>query len=249
MPKILPPEKNKVSEREIILDNVSIKNIENKQGKKIFDSIIEEEKKKFDNDEKGKSLEIIEQIKEKHIDLKREERDKSNIRIVLVGDKYVGKSSIIFQFVSNKFDNFYITTIFKEEFRRKLKIGENEYNICLSSLSGDPLYREDYNDIYEFGDIFLLVFDMTSLESFLRLEDILGKEIKKYIGLINENQPNLFLVGNKCDLKDKKVNDTLITDFCKKFNLEYLEVSAKNNRNIIKTFTRIAEIYDEIINN
>jgi small GTP-binding protein len=256
-------EKIKIKEKEkiLIIDNTKKnKNTENKQLKKV-DSIIEEEKKKPFNEEREKerekiakieisnTLEIKELLKNKKIDLKREDRDKNSIKIVLVGDKFVGKSSIIFQFISNKFDNFYITTIFKENFCRKLKIGENEYNICLSSLSGDPLYKDDYNDIYEFADIFLLVFDVTNHESFNRLEDILRKDIKKYVGLIEDKQPNFFLVGNKCELKDKKVNDNEINEFCEKYNLEYFEVSAKNNRNIIKTFTRISEICDRIINN
>lgn len=224
------------NEKEIILDNLSLNIIQN-MGKKKFETIII----------KTKTQEINEIINNKKIDLKSTSRDQKNLKILLVGDKFVGKSSIIFQFISNKFDNFYITTIFKEDFCRKLKIGENEYNICLSSLSGDPLYKEDYNDIYEFADIFLLVFDVTNHESFNRLEDILRKDIRKYVGLIEEKQPNFFLVGNKCELKDKKVTDLEINEFCKKYNLEYFEVSAKNNRNIIKTFTRISEICDKII--
>jgi Ras-related protein Rab-7A/Rab family protein len=258
------------NEKEIILDNLSVNNIQNNQVRKIFETIVEDEEKKSNKGKekekekkkekekekiiKSKTLEIKEMINSKEINLKRNEKDKNFLKILLVGDKFVGKSSIIFQFISNKFDHFYITTIFKEDFSKKIKIGESQYEVCLSCLPEDSIYLEDsYNknnsNIYDIFDYFLLVFDLTNLESFHKLKDILYKDIKDYIGLISKSQYNMCLIGNKCDLKDKKVNDNEINEFCRKYNLDYYEVSAKHNRNIIKCFSRITEIYDEIINN
>jgi GTPase SAR1 family protein len=67
--------------------------------------------------------------------------------------------------------------------------------------------------------------------------------------LYNERFANIILLGNKCDLKDKAVDQQKIKEYCKKYKIDYYETSAKMKTNITKVFNKIAEIYDEAVDN
>ena len=60
--------------------------------------------------------------------------------------------------------------------------------------------------------------------------------------------PNIgSLIGNKVDLKNRKVSQEEVTFFCKKYFLDHFEVSAKNNLDIGKIFSKVSEIFDEMV--
>ena len=63
------------------------------------------------------------------------------------------------------------------------------------------------------------------------------------------------LLGNKCDLKHKKnISDEQVQAFCKEKNIEWLEISAKEDINLREAFSKIVELIlkdktdDEIMN-
>ncbi len=174
-------------------------------------------------------------------------RDKKTINIVLLGDRCVGKTSLIFQYTSNKFDQYYITTIFKEDFRKPISVGNRNYSLYFTVTSGDPQYQGDYSNIYKSCDFFILVFDVSLPQSFEKIKEILNKEIAQYVSFYKEDYANVIVVANKCDLKNRKVSSDEISEFCKRYFLDYHEVSAKNNNNIGIIFSKIAEVFDEVI--
>jgi small GTP-binding protein len=198
--------------------------------------------------EKKKDLKLTEVLKRKNFDFFEMNKGKTKINITLMGDKYVGKTSILFQYTANRFNNYYKNTIFKEDSTKDIFIKNKKYFLFINSLSGDSLYQGNYLRIYEITDFFLLVFDLTNKSSFIKIKDILEKEIIDHIGLIKNDFSNLLLIGNKCDIDIKEVTSQEITEFCNKYKIEYFEISAKNNLYLDKIFFRVAEIYHEIMN-
>lgn len=178
---------------------------------------------------------------------KKIEKNKSKINVVLLGDKCVGKTSIIFQYTSNKFDQYYITTIYKEDFTKSISLANKKYHLYFTVTSGDPQYQGDYTNLYKSCDFFVLVFDLSLPQSFQKIKEIVNKEIIQYVDLYKENYLNVLVVGNKCDLKSRKVSYEEATQYCSKYCFDYFEVSAKNNLNLGKVFNKITEVYDEII--
>ena len=128
-----------------------------------------------------------------------------------------------------------------------ITIGSNTYTLYMTVTSGDRQYQGNYSEIYKITDFFLVVFDLGNKDSFLKAEEILRNDIIKYVGLVKDDFPNIILVGNKCDIKNRKVSEKEISEFCQKFKFEYIEVSAKSNHNIINLFSRVAEVYDEVV--
>ena len=50
------------------------------------------------------------------------------------------------------------------------------------------------------------------------------------------------LVGNKCDLKDRKVNESEARLMASQYELEYFEVSAKENINVSDAFSFLIDL-------
>ncbi len=91
--------------------------------------------------------------------------------------------------------------------------------------------------------VFVLAFDLTKHKSFLNLENWI-KMIKE-----NVNPKLLCMIGNKEDLVDQRqVTLEEVIKFSNKYELKYLETSAKTNFGIEDLFTYIAErLYDDTI--
>ncbi len=75
----------------------------------------------------------------------------------------------------------------------------------------------------------MLVFDLSSLESFLHLEAVWIEDLK-------ESLPDaiLLLVGNKADRHGREVNKSQVDSFCQRFGVDnYHEVSALTGEGIV----------------
>ncbi len=175
-------------------------------------------------------------------------RNKNTINIIFLGDKCTGKTSIVYQYMSNKFDQYYIQTIAREEFSKNIKFEGKTYKINLIVTSGVPQYQEDYSKLYETSDFFVVCFDQTLPKTFDKAKEIIKTEIVQYLFLMQENFANVILIANKADSKEKKVSMVEINKFCEKYKIQLFETSAKSKLNIQNAFNKIIEVYDKIIN-
>lgn len=182
-------------------------------------------------------------------DLSKNMKEKPNtINITLLGDKCVGKTSIVYQYLSNKFDQYYIQTIRKEEFTKTISINNKSYSVNFIVTSGVPQYQEDYSTSYKNSDFFVVCYDVTLQSSFEKAKEIITKELIPYVFLYNYEYANIVLLGNKCDSKERKVDSKAVAEYCKKYNIDFNEVSAKKATNISKVFNKIFDVFDETMN-
>lgn len=91
------------------------------------------------------------------------------------------------------------------------------------------------------GQGFVLVYAINSRQSFREIEDLRGSIVR---AKDQENVP-IILVGNKCDLPDRKVTEEEGRQLAQKYNIPFVETSAKTNTNVTQTF----EILVREINN
>jgi small GTP-binding protein len=173
---------------------------------------------------------------------------KSIINIVFLGDKCVGKTSLVFQYTTSKFDQYYIQTIAQEEFSKNVKIEGKNYSLNIIVTSGVPQYQEDYSQLYSEADFLVVCFDLTQLKSFEKAKEIIKNEVKSYIFLMQDNFANVVLIGNKSDLiRERKVIGNDISQFCKKYKIQFFETSAKTKVNVQGIFNKMIEVYDQVI--
>ena len=162
------------------------------------------------------------------------------LRIILVGDSNVGKTSLINRFMGNDFQENYQCTInvdfkiktitFSSSIAAELKIWDTCGQERFKSLTSK--YFKDAHGV-------VLVFDVSDLSTFKNLSFWL-KEIKNNS---NSNiKPEIILVANKIDLKDRKVTKETGKEFANKNKIMYVETSAKNGLNIDSPFEKLANV-------
>ena len=169
-----------------------------------------------------------------------EKRKEISLKLVLIGDTGVGKTSILTQFCDNKFDKNVVTTS-GIEFKTKT-ICKNGFNIKMQiwDTSGEERFRSITPNYFHSSDGLLFVFDITNEESlktidyFMKFSDNCSKK-NKLIKII---------IGNKRDQKERKINQDKIDEFLKKYNFDkYFEASAMYGDHINEIFDLIADLF------
>ena len=196
----------------------------------IEENIYEEKNKEENNinginNDEGNDIKITQTIKEKLKEYK----------IIVLGDFGVGKSSLIFRFLNNKFKKDTDDSPKAENNRKIIQIDSNIRIIVNIWDTADQekvgkLQKIYYKDIYGA----LLVFDLTNKESF--------DNLSKWLNELKDNSPIDIVycfVGNKADLKEERaIEYETINDFI--FENLYYEVSSKTGNNVSLAFEQLA---------
>ena len=178
------------------------------------------------------------QIKENEEDIKLEkitDNDASYkymFRICFIGNASVGKTSLLSRYSDSNFKPNYSPTIGVDFRVITLKYKDIVAKVHIWDTAGQERFISVASNYYRSCNGFIYVFEITNRESLNKLDF--------WINLTSENcDSNVinFLVGNKSDLEDKrKVTKEEAENFAQKYNLIYLETSAKNNNNVDKLF-------------
>ena len=158
-------------------------------------------------------------------------------KIILVGDPGVGKTSIMTKFVSNEFQNTYLSTIGVEFKSKEIHINNNTCaRLKIWDTCGQEKFRAITRQYFKNSEGVFVVFDLTNKETIKKL-DIWMKDIKDNI----DNDYFIFLIGNKSDVKER---DLTIAEEAKQFainkKINYYEVSAKTGSGIYNIFEKMA---------
>ena len=160
-------------------------------------------------------------------------------KIILIGSSSVGKSSILQRYIQKVFNESYSCTIGVDFFMKSLDVGDKSIKLQLWDTAGTEKFRSITTGYYRGANAAFVVFDLTSKPTF----DCLNEWIQNYYKYSNpDSEKNVVLVGNKCDLVNKReVSEEEIENFAKNNNLMYFETSAKDGKNIDECFYFIAE--------
>jgi len=157
------------------------------------------------------------------------------VKLLLVGNSSVGKTNIVTRFVDDNFNPNSFDTI-GIDFRFKIiTINDEKYKLQIWDTSGKQKFHNIVVNYFPSVNGILLVYDVTNEQSFLDIEKWLD-DIENYA---SENVI-VILIGNKSDMTDQKVISTSRgNELAHKHNIRFIETSAKNDDNIINTFTTI----------
>ena len=160
-----------------------------------------------------------------------------SLKILLVGETSVGKTSLFLRYIDNFFPDKHMASV-GVEYRIKLyEYRKFKINLQVWDTAGQERFHAITNNYFHNSDGILFVFDMTEPKSY--------EYIKKWIEESEQIENNFekLLIGNKCDLiHKKKVSEEEINKYCNENNIEWLEVSAKENINVKETFNKIVEL-------
>ena len=132
--------------------------------------------------------------------VKQEQKYDFLFKIVMIGDHGVGKTQLITRYTKNEFNMHSSTTIGVEFTTRSQTIDGKLIGAQLWDTAGEEKYKSLTSIYYKGAVGALLVYDITRRETFDRICTQWLSELKTFsdINIV------AILIGNKCDLKEKR---------------------------------------------
>ena len=165
---------------------------------------------------------------------------KVKVKVCLVGENAVGKTSLIKKFVLDIFDDSYITTIGTKITKKTMGFEREEpvkMDMMIWDIMGQASFRSLLQDAYFYGAHGVLaVCDSTRASTVASLHDWL-ESTKQVVGEV----PVVFLT-NKVDLTDQlEVTQDLLDDELGKYDAKIMFSSAKTGQNVAEAFQLLGE--------
>jgi small GTP-binding protein len=168
------------------------------------------------------------------------EEEEDNIKVTLLGSSGVGKTCIIKRYTENSFDPLNQATLVSSFSQKEVNIDGKIVPINLWDTAGQEQYRSLGRLFYKDSRIVILVYDITSKESFLDIKNLWYNDLTTY----GEKYTVTALVGNKsdCYLKEE-VEEKEAREYAKEIKAHFFLVSAKTGDNIELLFTNLVKEY------
>lgn len=149
-------------------------------------------------------------------------------RICLIGDSFVGKTSLLKRYYDKSFSEDHSATIACDF---KVVTLETDYKIIKMQIwdtAGQERFRAISINYFRSAHGFIFIFDITRKDTFLNLESWITTAFS-----INKDSICNIIIGNKRDDdENREVSQDEAIQLAKRYNMAYLETSAKENDNV-----------------
>ncbi|XP_067231986.1 ras-related protein Rab-27B isoform X3 [Chanodichthys erythropterus] len=171
------------------------------------------------------------------------------IKLLALGDSGVGKTTFLYRYTDNKFNPKFITTVGIDFREKRVVYTTNSPNgttgktfkvhLQLWDTAGQERFRSLTTAFFRDAMGFLLMFDLTSQQSFLNVRNWMSQlQANAYC----EN-PDIVLVGNKADLADQReVQEKQAKELADKYGIPYFETSAATGAEVDKAVVTLLDL-------
>ena len=168
-----------------------------------------------------------------------EENEYTPCKVVLLGESGVGKTSLITRYVCGTFSQLVMTSTGSSFVTKNLDVDENnKVKFQIWDTAGQEKYRSLAKIFYQSASVAILVYDITTRNSFNGIKEYWSKEI-----LANSPEDIIIaLVANKSDdYYEQEVSTQEGKDLAREINAIFQCTSAKLGSGIDELFKMIAE--------
>ncbi len=168
-------------------------------------------------------------------------------KVCLLGDGFVGKTSLANRFLGKGFISDYIPTLGSDFTSKQISLetdfGRQEIRFQIWDLAGQPSFSTIRSFYYKGAAGAFLVFDLTSPDSLESLQ----KWSDEFLKHCKVSNPTLIVLGNKFDLEDEiRISSKSVEYYIKsrlldnqnttENEIKFYETSAKTGLNVDKVF-------------
>lgn len=156
------------------------------------------------------------------------------LKIFIIGDSNVGKSSLMLRFVDDNFSQNYISTIGIDFKVRTLIMDDKKVKLQIWDTAGQERFCKITTSFLRGAMGIMIVYDVTDRVS-------LGR-VTNWVKYIDEQGSNakLILVGNKIDHRERDISFDEGLELANKYGLDFIETSAFTGENVQKAFLMLA---------
>ncbi|NWV12921.1 RAB7A protein, partial [Ptilonorhynchus violaceus] len=158
------------------------------------------------------------------------------LKVIIVGDSGMGKSSHMNQYVNKKFSNQYKATIGADFLTKEVMVDDRLVTMQIQDTALQEQFQSLGVAFYKGADCCILVFDVMAPNTFKTLDSTRNKFLIHASPRDPEDFP-FFVLGNKIDQENRQVTTKWVQAWCySKNNIPYFEISAKEAVNVEQTF-------------
>ncbi|CAE8588307.1 unnamed protein product, partial [Polarella glacialis] len=163
------------------------------------------------------------------------------VKLLLLGDSAVGKSSLLMRFCESRFDNNFVLTIGVDFKWKQVERKGRKLKLQVWDTAGQERFRTITPAYYRAAMGVVICYDITDKDSFEHVEYWIQQ-----LDTHGDTAVQRVLVGNKADLADsaadlRKVSSEEGAALAAKYNMEFFETSAKTGTSVEEAFISIAD--------
>lgn len=159
------------------------------------------------------------------------------IKLCLLGDTAVGKSSLVLRFVNDRFEPHTTATIGASFMSKNFKVGDKSYKYQIWDTAGQEKYKALAPMYYRGAAAAIVVYDITMESSFLSV-----KRWVKELRQMGSQDIVIAIAGNKKDLVDQReISPETGQAFADEIGAVFAECSALTAENVNEIFEKISE--------
>ncbi len=154
-------------------------------------------------------------------------------QLLIIGDSFVGKTSILDRYANNRFNSNYLATIGLENFTKDEVINGKTVRIKLWDTAGQEKFQSLTKGFFRNAQGIMVVYDVTKSETYQNIK-YWTQSIKTHLGSETDNIA-VIIIGNKIDSQVREVNKEEAELYSSELGYRYFETSAKTGQNINST--------------
>ena len=157
----------------------------------------------------------------------------SYLKILVMGNSSVGKSSFINRFFSNVFIGNSMMTTGTDIESINVKISNRLFKLAVWDTAGNEKIKTLPIQYYTNTNAYIILYDVNEQNSLKNIESLIN-EIKE-----NSNNSIIYIVGNKIDLNERIISKKEGEDFAYQYQIKYAEISCKSGLNVYECMSNV----------